>query len=132
MSKENEALEKICNQACKDRDELFYLNHKNCKQSKENEKHFPYCDGCLYCSGNENYKIIEQALNEGGKAKEILEIIKKKNVQLRQFKDCLLYNETDEQALADYNKHFGYDDDGYHSNELTQTEFNLIKEWLEK
>ena len=64
MSKGLKALEKICKQACNDRDELFYLKNQNCKKSKENEKHFPYCDGCLYCSGNENYKIIEKELKE--------------------------------------------------------------------
>ena len=54
-----EALDKICTQACNDRDELFYLKHKKCKQVNEND-----CKGCLYCAGNETRKIIEKQLTD--------------------------------------------------------------------
>lgn len=71
MNEALKALDKICTQACNDRDELFYLKHEKCKQANEND-----CKGCLYCSGNETRKIIEKPLTD-------LENIKRKyNIDL--------------------------------------------------
>lgn len=110
MSQGLKALERICSQACTDRDELFYLKHLNCKKAEENEEYCPYCTGCLYCSGNKNYKAIEKELRA-------FEIIKEKKVDIR----ILLLVD----GLYKYNNF-----DSIKRMELTQEEFDLLKEVL--
>lgn len=109
MSEGLKALEKICSQACNDRDELFYLKHLNCKKAEENESYFPYCTGCHCCSGNENYKTIEKELRA-------FEIIKKKKVNLEYLKCCETYEQY--KTICSY------------WDEITQGEFDILKEAL--
>lgn len=137
MNEELEALEKICSQARKDRDLAFFLEHKNCKQTEENKKFFPYCNGCLYCSGNENYKIIEKALKEYERLKEdikkcscwkehkALEIIKEKRVDVS-YLLCVFENDS---KCKNYEGLHAYNSFAYHID-LTEQEYDLLKEVL--
>lgn len=118
MSKGLKALEKICKQACDDRDKLFYLNDLDCKKTKENEAYFPYCDGCLYCSGNENYKTIEKEL-------KALEIVKEKRIHVLFLSYSFTLEEISKDGIEYYNNHFGNED--FH---LTKEEYDLLKEVL--
>ena len=78
--------------------------------------------GCLTVwEAKKCFKVVEEALDEGKKAKEILEIIKKKRVNVSAFdvlETCKEYNDYCD--MVGGQKH------------LTETEFNLIKEWLER
>lgn len=76
------------------------------------------------------YEDIDDDPKHLEKVNKAFKIITKKNVHKSYFIDCLLYSENDEQALSDYNRHFGYDDDGDYTNPLTKEEFDLLKEML--
>lgn len=92
-------------------------NNLTPKQALENlyELASPYNKPDLY-SANNNYQIIEQALTDYEKQKQILEVLKEKRV------DIDLVNSTDSVDFYNY-KVFRW-------QKLTENEFNLIKEWL--
>lgn len=67
-----------------------------------------------------NYFVLKEALLKAQKEHKALDIIKEKNVDLRTLKACFKV----ECGLQEYNKH------QYKENELTEEEFNLLKEVL--
>ena len=78
---------------------------------------------CPYKESNDLCDIIEKELRA-------LEIINRKHVNVTFLKQTFLWSILDEKGLREYNCNFGYDDDGYHSNELTEKEYKLLKEVL--
>lgn len=106
MDKAIESLEKINHTVC------LNLNEKRLKFNLdkyescdcENLKEFVDC----YC-------FIEQALGQAEKNEKVLKILKNKKVDIYLSSICV--------NLEDYNHYYWVED-------LTETEFNLIKEWL--
>ena len=76
-------------------------------------------------------KEVRQALDQAEKNDKVLEILKSKKVNIRYFESDLDWNGTiPESSRLKYNKEFGSDEEHENSYSLTETEFNLIKEWL--
>ena len=107
MSKELEALEKINHTICLNSPTIKWgidtYDHIDCKDEKE----FVKC-----------YNIIEQALIQKDKQKKILDILKKKCVSKGYIQWTANYKEYNELT------------DGTNISELTQEEYDLLKEWL--
>jgi len=59
---------------------------------------------------------------------EILEIIKKKRVDIRLLSECKILKEYNDVIAQNY---VSDEEAEWHNELLTETEFNLIKEWLE-
>jgi hypothetical protein len=108
MSKGLEALYKIANVEMKE-------------QYKATKNGFTY--RVISDEYSKELKIIEKEL-------KALEIINRKHVNVTFLKQTFLWSILDEKGLREYNCNFGYDDDGYHSNELTEKEYKLLKEVL--
>ena len=98
---------------------------KELKQSCEN-----HMGTIVYALQEDRFNLIEQALDEGEKTKEVLDIIIKKRVDINFLYRMLLewgglpYNTygDDKKALKEYNE--------CNEIKLTETEFNKIKECL--
>ena len=107
MSKELEALEKINHTICLNSPTIKWgidtYDHIDCKDEKE----FVKC-----------YNIIEQALIQKAKQDKILDILKKKTISNFYIQWTKNYK--------DYNEFC----DGTDYAELTQEEYDLLKEWL--
>ena len=114
MSKELEALEKLNHTICLNSPVIKWsideYDHIDCKDEKE----FVKC-----------YNIIEQALIQKAKQDKILDILKKKVVNLDDLHSQIqLYEQDNARALRAYNA-------GWLSKyQLTQEEYDLLKEWL--
>ncbi len=65
------------------------------------------------------YETIEKEL-------KALEIINKKHVNVAFLNQAFLWNDDNERGCCDYNRHSGLDDDGYHTHDLTQEEYDLL------
>lgn len=75
----------------------------------------------------EQYKTIKSALERKEKLEKAWKIVRKKKVDFRLIKKC--DNANTYNYL--YAQRYAYDPD-YMDNQLTETEFNLIKEMLEE
>ena len=105
MSKELEALEKLNHTICLNSPVIKWsideYDHIDCKDEKE----FVKC-----------YQVIEKALIQKAKQGKILDILKKKEVDI----DWLKVSDS----ICKYNFGFTYE------HQLTQEEYDLLKEWL--
>ena len=79
-------------------------------------------------TGNIYIGATKEELTELEKELKALEIIERKNINIAYLKQTFLWDDDREIGCKDYNCHFGYDDEGYHSNELEQEEYDLLKE----
>lgn len=70
-----------------------------------------------------DYNLIKSALERKEKLEKVWKIVKDKQVDILQLKECIL--EEGENALTVYNKYCAHP-------ELTEAEFNLLKEMLEE
>ena len=79
-------------------------------------------DDVVQYKETQSYREIKQALLKSQEQEKVLEIIKKKNVNVNKLKDMIIFEK--ENALNKYNeKTYLYD-------KLTQEEFDLLKRWL--
>lgn len=131
MNKYREALEKLNHTIC------LNLNDKRLKFGLDKYKDGPRGDSCD-CESFEEfcqcYNTLEQSLDRTEELEKVLEIIKKKNVDIGYFREDFVKNNDGFDLYEEYPTTYHYGTDKpwfeYKGEFLTQEEFNLLKEIL--
>jgi len=82
------------------------------------------------CPDYEMANNIKQTLLKAQENKKVLEIIKKKRVNVDELLDCIRLCNTDNEALEEYNHKVSLIWNDPNDYLLTKEEFDLLKRWL--
>ena len=125
MSKELEEFEKIIEKTDSLNNTCVHLP----KCLKDNKCRYNIDN--LMCPDYEMANNIKQTLLKAQENKKVLEIIKKKRVNVDELLDCIRLCNTDNEALEEYNHKVSLIWNDPNDYLLTEEEFDLLKRWIE-